>query len=239
MKRAPDTLWVDVGGTRTTAWRRTDGRLRRVLDGPSDVAALPRVVRKLRSSAPSAKIVAGLRGVWTAGERSRWRRRLGLSPGDRVISDIELAHELAFEGSDGILLNAGTGSIAFGRLGKRTARAGGLGPLIGDDGSGFWIGREYLRRVVAPRRGSFRLLRGIVTSANPVAAVAAQSLLALRDPGPASRKILQEAVSALVGLVVSVETELRARGKLPIAVRGGLFENSLVRDRFARELNRR
>ena len=46
----------------------------------------------------------------------------------------------------GVLLLAGTGSIVLGRDRRgRWARAGGLGPLLGDEGSAFWLGREWLR----------------------------------------------------------------------------------------------
>ena len=52
----------------------------------------------------------------------------------------------ALDGRPGMLVLAGTGSIVLGRDGQgRVARAGGLGPLIGDEGSAFWLGREWLR----------------------------------------------------------------------------------------------
>ena len=61
-----------------------------------------------------------------------------LAVGDNVI-----AHEAAFRGEAGVLVIAGTGSIAYGRSEKgETARAGGEGPEKSDEGSGFWIGRE-------------------------------------------------------------------------------------------------
>src|SRR5262249_61577695 len=46
----------------------------------------------------------------------------------------------------GVLLLSGAGSIVVGRNARgRWARAGGLGPILGDEGSGFWLGREWLR----------------------------------------------------------------------------------------------
>src|SRR5215472_12149948 len=46
----------------------------------------------------------------------------------------------------GILLIAGTGSIVIGRDKERAMfRVGGWGPYFGDEGSGFWIGREAIR----------------------------------------------------------------------------------------------
>lgn len=43
---------------------------------------------------------------------------------------------------DGISVIAGTGSMAYGEYQNRTARAGGWGELIGDEGSAYWIARE-------------------------------------------------------------------------------------------------
>jgi N-acetylglucosamine kinase-like BadF-type ATPase len=45
-------------------------------------------------------------------------------------------------GADGISVIAGTGSMAYGEFEDRTARAGGWGELIGDEGSAYWIARE-------------------------------------------------------------------------------------------------
>ena len=68
------------------------------------------------------------------------------APGARRSRTSEAAYRGALGDAPGILLLAGTGSIALGRDGRgRWARAGGLGPLLGDEGSAFWIGREWLR----------------------------------------------------------------------------------------------
>lgn len=71
-----------------------------------------------------------------------------------VETDAEIALEDAFDGGAGIILIAGTGSIAHGRgpSGAR-ARCGGWGPRIGDEGSGAWIGRRALGIVAAAHDG--------------------------------------------------------------------------------------
>ena len=54
----------------------------------------------------------------------------------------------------GIVIIAGTGSVAFGRNAKGDeARAGGWGPTLGDEGSGFWIAREGLSAIVRAHDG--------------------------------------------------------------------------------------
>lgn len=65
-----------------------------------------------------------------------------------IVSDAEIAFEGALGGKSGALLIAGTGSILFGKDKKRTfSRTGGYGKIIGDEGSGFSIGRKGLNAV--------------------------------------------------------------------------------------------
>lgn len=60
-----------------------------------------------------------------------------------VAGDHIIAHRAAFGTSHGVLVISGTGSIAFGRNPSgETARAGGWGPNVSDEGSAFWLGRE-------------------------------------------------------------------------------------------------
>lgn len=65
----------------------------------------------------------------------------------RVITDAEAALAAAFGSESGIVVISGTGSIAWGQdKTGRVMRSGGYGYILGDEGSGFWIGREALRR---------------------------------------------------------------------------------------------
>lgn len=71
-----------------------------------------------------------------------------------VGTDAEIAIEDAFGAGPGILLTAGTGSIAYGKGPTGVlARCGGWGPVIGDEGSGAWIGRRALGIVAASEDG--------------------------------------------------------------------------------------
>jgi N-acetylglucosamine kinase-like BadF-type ATPase len=66
----------------------------------------------------------------------------------RVESDARIALEGAFSGKPGSILIAGTGSIMFGKdSGDNLFRAGGFGRIIGDEGSGYVIGRKGLTAV--------------------------------------------------------------------------------------------
>jgi N-acetylglucosamine kinase-like BadF-type ATPase len=70
----------------------------------------------------------------------------------QVSTDCEIALEAAAGSGPGVVLIAGTGSIAFGRnAAGETARAGGHGPWIGDEGSAFEIGRRAVSAVARVR----------------------------------------------------------------------------------------
>jgi glucosamine kinase len=66
----------------------------------------------------------------------------------RVLNDVDAAHLGAFAGGPGILVLAGTGSMAWARDDAgQSLRTGGWGEVIGDEGSGYWIGRRILEAV--------------------------------------------------------------------------------------------
>jgi glucosamine kinase len=69
-----------------------------------------------------------------------------------VTGDIEIAHEAAFSGGPGVIVNAGTGSFAYGRDAQgNTARAGGWGFAVSDEGSAHWIGRTAIATLLRDR----------------------------------------------------------------------------------------
>ncbi len=146
-----------------------------------------------------------------------------LVPGATVIieSDAFIASIGAIGLDPGVLLIAGTGSIAIGRDKEGSVfRAGGWGPYFGDDGSGFWIGREAIRAALrsmdarAPAEFAERLAKslGLKSISDIVGAWASgrigvpdvaglfPDVLAVYPDEPANR-ILTEAASHLRSLV--------------------------------------
>ena len=66
-----------------------------------------------------------------------------------VVGDMEIALAAAFGRGPGVIVIAGTGSIAYGRDAQsRTARAGGWGFAVSDEGSAHWIGRAAVGGVL-------------------------------------------------------------------------------------------
>src|SRR5947209_7399400 len=91
------------------------------------------------------QVCIGIAGASVPGVAA-WARKIiqEIVPGKiTVIGDHVIAHRAAFGLMSGVLVIAGTGSVAYGCNEKgESARAGGWGPLISDEGSAFWIGKE-------------------------------------------------------------------------------------------------
>jgi N-acetylglucosamine kinase len=177
-----------------------------------------------------------------------------------VVNDALIALVAGAKDADGIVIVAGTGSIVYGRNQHgQAARAGGWGHMIGDEGSGYWIGREALTAVMragdgrgpatdltASVLGYFdvddvsRLPRLVYDRANPRAGVAALGPIVARvaDDGDAvAVRILERAAEELVLGARSVATRLDMRGDpFCFYLAGSIFR--LV-PRLAGELERR
>jgi N-acetylglucosamine kinase len=121
----------------------------------------------LREAAAGAIAVGGIRpaeissvcaGLAGAGRRSVVRRMMVFLSEEfpaaltQVATDYEVALESAVGSAPGVVLIAGTGSVAYGRnAAGETARAGGYGPSLGDEGSAFEIGRRAVSAVAHSR----------------------------------------------------------------------------------------
>lgn len=107
---------------------------------------------------PAAALTSVCAGLAGAGRRSVVRRTMDFLaqafPGAQthVATDYEIALEAAVGPALGVVLIAGTGSVAYGRNAEgATARAGGYGPWVGDEGSAFDIGRRAVGAVARTR----------------------------------------------------------------------------------------
>jgi N-acetylglucosamine kinase-like BadF-type ATPase len=147
----------------------------------------------------------------------------------------------------GVVIIAGTGSIAYGRdAAGRTARAGGWGYLLGDEGGGFWIGRAALSAVVRhfDGRGPATLLTELVLEEMklssptelihaiydhglPRRSIAGMASVVQRahEAGDAvASEILDRAATELTSAAASVIKRLDMRGdEFRIVLSGGIF----------------
>jgi N-acetylglucosamine kinase-like BadF-type ATPase len=239
-RASPLAVGVDLGGTWIRAAVLHDGRVRRRVRRATALRELGSFVRSVVGRAAITSLVVAARSVWTERERSAVRRMLrGLAQRVEVVSDVEAALLGALDGRPGILVLVGTGSIVLGRDGQgRVARAGGLGPLIGDEGSAFWLGREWLR--LTPKVAG--IARALARRPDAVARVAAYAPMVLsraRRGDPRARAIAaagQEHLAALAGGVVRT---LQLPSPVRVSWSGSVAGNDWYRAGLRRALARR
>jgi N-acetylglucosamine kinase-like BadF-type ATPase len=156
-------LGIDAGGSKTKCMLADETRvLARASTGTvklmrvSEQEATTRLRRMLEEVTATAGVslgevsrsCLGLAGVSSPVVREWANRAMGEIAGGGLIlcGDEEIALDAAFAGGPGILVVAGTGSNAIGRTaGGELFGAGGWGPVLGDEGSGTWIGLEAIR----------------------------------------------------------------------------------------------
>jgi len=166
-------IGVDAGGTRTRAWVADDqgsqlgsaeGAGAAVRPGGAEHSAsiVAGVARDALASCQMQHVMpkvlcVGAAGVAREPERQAlWQALMArdLAEDIMVHADAAVALDDAFGDGPGILLIAGTGSIAWGRSPTGApGRSGGWGPVCGDEGSGNWIGRRALSVVTAAADG--------------------------------------------------------------------------------------
>lgn len=202
-------------------------------------------------TSPPAAICLGIAGVDRPDDAAVIRgimRRIGHKARVLVVNDALIALVAGAGDEPGIVLISGTGSICYGRNAQgQAARSGGWGYILGDEGSGWWIGRAVLAAVMREADG-----RGPATGLTPLVLAhfgvdAPQGLVHevyYRDPrrrrvaalGPAvqtacdqgdpiARQIVSDAAGELVAAARSVATRLEMRGMpFPLVLAGGIFK---------------
>ncbi len=159
----PLYLAIDAGGTQTQCLLADERRiLARASTGTvklmrvSEEEATARLQAMLEQVASVASISLGsvtrtcfgLAGL-SSPEARAWARQIvpAMVSGEfLLVGDEAIALDAAFKGGPGILVIAGTGSNIIGRApAGKLFGAGGWGPVLGDEGSGYWIGLHALR----------------------------------------------------------------------------------------------
>jgi N-acetylglucosamine kinase-like BadF-type ATPase len=200
--------------------------------------------------APPDAVCLGIAGVDRSDDGATIRgimRRLGFRERTLVVNDALIALVAGAGEPTGLVVVAGTGSIAYGVNAEgQAARSGGWGPVLADEGSGYWIGRRALIAVMrhADGRGPRTALTAMVLSH-----------LGLSRPDDlvnevyegAERRPLVATLGALVsqatdgGDVVAAEILREAAGELVLAaatvigrlgMRGAVFQTFLAGGMF-------
>jgi N-acetylglucosamine kinase-like BadF-type ATPase len=160
----------------------------------------------------------------------------------KIFSDAEIALEGAFSGRPGFILIAGTGSIIFGRdKSGKIIRAGGFGKVIGDEGSGYSIGRKGLNAVAREYDGrgkktlltqilnkkyrienQHNLITKVYSGGFDIAEIAESVIKAADENDPICNKILQNEIDELLFHIKTI-TKKTDEKKINLCLGGGLL----------------
>lgn len=256
---------VDGGGTKTRALLADErgkqlaeatGAGSTVKPGEAERSAgvIAGVVRDVLEQADKSTrpkvLYVGVAGVGRPSEREALHEALSAQDvADELVIDTDFSVALtdAFGEGPGVLVIAGTGSSAFARgPAGATARCGGWGPVIGDEGSGYWMGRRALSVVAAAADGrepetaltgailtaaevsdSSELIRWAANATPATLATLAPAVLSVADGGDLrANSIVSMAVEELALHVRALARQLFAdeRASVPVALTGGLLK---------------
>jgi N-acetylglucosamine kinase-like BadF-type ATPase len=256
---------VDAGGTKTAVVYSVDGKRVRVdthgavsasLKGTEAAAnAIATAIASTTDGAIPHAIFVGAAGAGRAdvadGIRSALESRFANAKVG-VRDDAYIALRAAIPEGDGVVLIAGTGSIAYAQRGNEGYRCGGYGYLVGDDGSGFAIGAAAIKHLLKSYDGRVSrdafaedleshldvrsltdVLERVYRSAAPVGTIAGVAPLVLQMAQRSERiatRIVQSAALELFDLLKGAIKRAGLSGtSAPIALAGGLLSsNSLL-----------
>jgi glucosamine kinase len=256
----PILIGADVGGSKTAVGVSEGREVLARAEGPgaavrpgralASAGMIAEVVRRALASVGRLSgdvLLAGAAGAGRDPERTELAKALrgeNLATQVEVTTDVELALAGAFESGPGIVVSAGTGSIAVGRdTNGARRRIGGYGWQMGDEGSGYAIGRAALgavsrahdgrsprtaltdRILAATRSADFDALVRWSASASPaeIASLAPHVLEVAAQGDPLAQGIADYAARELSQLAICLLPQLEAEPPVGVAVTGGLL----------------
>ncbi len=196
-------LGIDAGGTKTECVLAQDeivlaraiaGTIKTLLAPPEKAERnldilLRAVTTQSKISLKSiSRTCVGLAGISVPHVAEWTRHALHARVGGEILlaGDEEVALDAAFHGGAGVLVVAGTGSNIIGRAASgKLVHVGGWGPVLADEGSGMWIGRQAVRAVFnALDHGETTLLLEKVLQHWSLSDIQALIDLCNQQPGP-------------------------------------------------------
>jgi len=157
-------IGIDAGGTKTSGilYDLEGIELRHAVTGAGNIASMgttaienvAKCITELNPDGePVALLVLGMAGVTAAGKVDEVRNAIAAQFPQiaqiKVLNDAQLGIVAALQGKDGIFVIAGTGSIVMASASHKFARVGGMGHILGDEGSGYWIGKQLFMRLAS------------------------------------------------------------------------------------------
>ncbi|MFU8898404.1 MAG: BadF/BadG/BcrA/BcrD ATPase family protein [Roseinatronobacter sp.] len=248
-------IGLDGGGTGCRAQAEFgDGRRGAVLTGgPANVFSdfdaamhaisdlLARCIAQAGGGVVQPVIVLGLAGATESGAAEQVTARLPYQH-VTVLGDIDIALMGAFPEGEGIVMAVGTGSVVARCYGGRVQRLGGHGLVLGDEGSGAWMGREALRRCllaqdglaeegaltrhIRAQFGSVRAIISFAAQARPADFATLAPLVLAQAHCPVAGAILDAACAYLRRAIRQLQA---GQPHVPVAATGGLGPALLAR----------
>jgi N-acetylglucosamine kinase-like BadF-type ATPase len=177
-----------------------------------------------------------------------------------VEGDQKIAFRAGSEEKEGIVVIAGTGAIAMGWKGKKEAISGGWDWLIGDQGSGFWIGKKVLEEIgkaLDGRRKDFKLRKFIFKKlkikkevdlyknfycedfVTKIASISKFIDEFSKKGDRFSKKILMEAAKEVSKMATSVIKKLNfEKEKFTVVFVGGMFKSKIFKREIEKEIKK-
>jgi glucosamine kinase len=175
-----------------------------------------------------------------------------------VLNDVAVAFAGALAGKPGVLILAGTGSMAWASDGHQEIRVGGFGEGFGDEGSAYWIGQQALQKLswaldgrledadyrdamlkaidAQDAEGLIAWFYGLEHQRSGVAALA-KNLDQLADTGNlAAKNILLEAANLLTAHGKTAWRKLELQPGASISYAGSVFKSRTVRETVRHQL---
>lgn len=274
-------MGIDGGGTKTKVLlAETDGGssepriVGEGIGGPSNAVAIPfeqaaaNVAEAIRQATAEAQIdvkqvcavcfaMAGAGRESVRDSWQQWSQSQGVSNGV-VVSDVAAVFAASCKSGVGVALISGTGSVAYGQNSKgQTARVGGWGHLISDEGSGYWIARQALKAIVQAEDGLAvptlltakfleelqvdtvtELVREVSRYDRRETANWSSLVFQAAKEDEVADKILRQASTHLSTSVVNVANQLKLGSEFEVGLAGGiLIHNDSFRAKLIAELS--
>lgn len=266
-------MGIDGGGTKTLGaiLDVQEGRVHLAHNGPSnpDSAGVKSAGEALLASAAGAAHAAGIEldaldvgvlAIAGTDTESLDRHVHETAPESWiVVNDVVGAWATATGASPGVAVISGTGSNVFGvGADGRCWRAGGWGHVLGDEGSGYWIGVRSLAAVLHDRdasgqstalsdaalefyevdgvQGLIGLVYGKPLDKSEIAAFGARTAELAREGDRVACEIYAAAARELGAQVAAVLQRSRLQGEFPVGLIGSAFKAGAV---FVEPLTRR
>ncbi|MFW5856210.1 MAG: N-acetylglucosamine kinase [Bacillota bacterium] len=271
---------VDAGGTKTECIiydTEKEKVITRTLAGPANFQtagidkscqeikkALEKALQNIGKTQNKISLLGiGMAGAGRKNDKRKMKEKLNELSGVKEIhltDDGMIALMGATGGEKGIIITAGTGSIAYGlREDGKVVRSGGWGPLIGDEGGGFWLGIQAVKKAVKASGGranpteltqivkSFFELKKLTElipfiysqelQRRQIASLAPEVIKLAQRGDSTALKIIHKGITELSLLVLSVKERLDYR-ETKVAFNGGLFTNEYYSNLFKEKMEK-